>query len=441
MRICGTDPFTLFGDLDGNGGNEQTQADVYDLEDRLTQTVRGATTVTLTYDGDGHRVKKVAGATTTWYLVDDRNPTGYAQVLEERTTASGSPTVLYTYGADLLCQTRGATTHYYVYDALGSVRALVNTSGQLTDSYTYDAYGILIEKRTLSGGSLVPTTGGTLNSYLFTGEQWDADLGMYYLRARYYAPGLGRFWNFDTFEGSHSDPLSLHKYLYAHANPVNGVDPSGHEFSFVGTLTALTTAEGLQTMKAAVDTRIQWSIRNMAKQIVNDAMPNDLNQQLGKQGEEVWEKYLNKVPGFRVMRAKGSVSGVGPDIYGIALRNRRIVVFIGEVKASDGRVPGIGKLEWNVVNATRQMSANWIDNYASKAVEGLLEMGLEGLGLGQFKQLNRAGKIEVYLLGALRKFNGWKIRGFRMMHLGDDEVIPDTTEGGFPEITNERDLP
>ena len=39
-------------------------------------------------------------------------------------------------------------------------------------------------------------------TYLFTGEQIDPDLGMYYLRARYYQPVIGRFWNMDSFEGS-----------------------------------------------------------------------------------------------------------------------------------------------------------------------------------------------------------------------------------------------
>ncbi|MDP0499534.1 MAG: RHS repeat-associated core domain-containing protein [Verrucomicrobiota bacterium JB022] len=68
---------------------------------------------------------------------------------------------------------------------------------------------------------------GTLNAYLYTGEQWDADLGMYFLRARYLNPDTGRFHTLDTYEGSRSDPQTLHKYLYAHANPVMGVDPSG----------------------------------------------------------------------------------------------------------------------------------------------------------------------------------------------------------------------
>jgi hypothetical protein len=40
-------------------------------------------------------------------------------------------------------------------------------------------------------------------------------------------PNTGRFWTPDSFEGFQTDPLSLHKYLYAHGNPVNRIDPSG----------------------------------------------------------------------------------------------------------------------------------------------------------------------------------------------------------------------
>jgi hypothetical protein len=42
-------------------------------------------------------------------------------------------------------------------------------------------------------------------------------------------PGDGRFWTMDSFEGRLTDPFTLHKYLYANADPVNNLDPSGHE--------------------------------------------------------------------------------------------------------------------------------------------------------------------------------------------------------------------
>src|SRR5207247_4024034 len=65
--------------------------------------------------------------------------------------------------------------------------------------------------------------------YLFAGEQWDPDLGLYYNRARYMNPNTGRFWTMDENEGNPTDPLSLHKYVYAADNPVNRIDPSGEE--------------------------------------------------------------------------------------------------------------------------------------------------------------------------------------------------------------------
>jgi RHS repeat-associated protein len=63
--------------------------------------------------------------------------------------------------------------------------------------------------------------------YLYCGEQYDADLGMYSLRARYMEPGRGRFWTQDEYEGRNADPETLHKYLFCSADPVNGGDPSG----------------------------------------------------------------------------------------------------------------------------------------------------------------------------------------------------------------------
>jgi RHS repeat-associated protein len=106
---------------------------------------------------------------------------------------------------------------------------LTNSLGQVTDTYDYDAFGNLINR-----------TGTTPNDYLYTGEQFDANLGFYYLRARYMNPSSGRFFTMDSFEGSANDPISLHKYLYTKANPVNNIDPTGRT-----TLTELNVTFGI----------------------------------------------------------------------------------------------------------------------------------------------------------------------------------------------------
>ena len=50
---------------------------------------------------------------------------------------------------------------------------------------------------------------------VYRGEQYDTDLGLYYLRARYYNPATDRFMSRDPEDGNPYDPASLHKYLYA----------------------------------------------------------------------------------------------------------------------------------------------------------------------------------------------------------------------------------
>jgi RHS repeat-associated protein len=219
-----------------NALGERSTTDIYDFENRLILRLKSdGTQLSLSYDADGNRIQKTRfdvsaqPVSTTSYLVDTNNATGYAQVVEERTFEISNPasqiTKVYTYGADLISRSeisdaQIANTLYYLYDGLGSVRALSDESGTLTDTYSYDAFGNLIAR-----------TGSTDNAYLYRGEQWDADLGLYYNRARYLNPDSGRFWSMDSYEGSPSDPASLHKYLYANANPIAYDDPSGN-FSF-----------------------------------------------------------------------------------------------------------------------------------------------------------------------------------------------------------------
>jgi len=80
--------------------------------------------------------------------------------------------------------------------------------------------------------------------------------GLDYLRARYYDPTLGRFISRDAYQGSLNDPMSQHKYQYAHANPVVNIDPSGYLTSlqeFAAVSVALTSLAGLSfTTGAAI---------------------------------------------------------------------------------------------------------------------------------------------------------------------------------------------
>jgi len=224
-------------DANGNTIASNNITYTYDLENHLTQVVdqTGGQPVTIVYDGDGNRVSVTANGVTTKYLVDTLNPTGYAQVVEE--IVDGAVQRAYTYGHDLISQRQliggSWVASYYGYDGHGSVRFLTDANGEVTDTYDYDAFGNLIRQ-----------TGNTPNVYLYAGEQFDSNLGFYYLRARYLNPGAGRFWTMDSYEGAEGDPASLHKYLYADANPIAYIDPSGH--FFVGA--ALNMAPALLSM-------------------------------------------------------------------------------------------------------------------------------------------------------------------------------------------------
>ncbi len=68
------------------------------------------------------------------------------------------------------------------------------------------------------------------NEICYTGGIYDWASGQYYLNARYYDPGTGRFLSEDTYGGDVNEPDTLHLYAYCANNPVNYVDPSGHAY-------------------------------------------------------------------------------------------------------------------------------------------------------------------------------------------------------------------
>ncbi len=165
------------------------------------------------YDADGNMVARVQGGVETRFLLDigRKNPT-----ILEVYHPDGSVIASYTYGHGRILQTSGGTVTYYVTDALGSVRALTDSTGTITDQFTYSAFG-----------ELTGRTGVTLNAFLFTGELRDSLTGLDYLRARHYDPAIGRFVSRDPFPGLPSIPSTLNPYAYVSNNPVSLTDPSG----------------------------------------------------------------------------------------------------------------------------------------------------------------------------------------------------------------------
>jgi RHS repeat-associated protein len=207
-------------DVNGNTLTTGGKTFAYDFENRLKSMTEASVAVTIQYDADGNRVSKTANGVTTQYLVDDLNPTGYAQVVEEVT--AGAVTRQYTYGLQRISQNQQIanawTPSFYGYDGAGTVRLLTDSTGTVTDTYDYDAWG-----------NTANTTGSTPNVYRYRNEQFDSDLDLYYLRARYFNPVSGRLLTRDPWAGVVTNPVTLHRYLYASGDPVGHGDPSGRD--------------------------------------------------------------------------------------------------------------------------------------------------------------------------------------------------------------------
>ena len=122
---------------------------------------------------------------TTRYLVNDKNPKRATPKWLKKSSAVQF-NALTPMESNRISQSQlisGTWTRsFYGYDGMGSARLLTDSTGTVTDTFDYDAWG-----------NAVNTTGTTPNLYLYRGEQYDSDLGLYYLRARYFNPLTGRF--------------------------------------------------------------------------------------------------------------------------------------------------------------------------------------------------------------------------------------------------------
>jgi RHS repeat-associated protein len=192
-------------DANGNLLSDSINTYTYDHANRLIGVSDGQDSYAFAYNGLGDRLQQTTPGGTTNYTLDLN--AGLTQVL-----ADGTNTFLYGLGR---IGQQGADWAYHLPDALGSVRQLADPTGAVISAQSYEPYG-----------ESLGAFGSPASSYGFAGEWTDAT-GLQYLRARYYAPEVARFIGRDLWAGASMNPVSYNSWLYAYANPINLVDPSG----------------------------------------------------------------------------------------------------------------------------------------------------------------------------------------------------------------------
>lgn len=212
-RLTGIDgTTTLLYDDDGNMTSKTrtgfTQTFRWDGLGLLASTTLNGVTTEFGYDAFGRRVRKTTPSGTLRYLHDGDN-------LLAEVDGAGNPVREYTFYPAVdrpLAVRQGGRTYYYLTELPGHVAALVDANGQAVNRYGYTPWG-----------ETTATENGPKNPLRYAAREYDSETGLYYNRARYYDPSLGRFIS--------EDPIGLaggiNVYAYVGNDPVNATDPSG----------------------------------------------------------------------------------------------------------------------------------------------------------------------------------------------------------------------
>jgi RHS repeat-associated protein len=200
-------------DANGNLTSNGIDTFVWNARNQLTQITEGGNTkFSYAYDALGRRTSKsvVGAAAPTTYLYDGSN--AVQEVIGNVTNP-----VLTGLGIDerfARNDVNGRTD--LLTDALNSTIALTDSTGAIKQQYSYDPYGNVTQSDTATGFT---------NPYLYTGREADST-GLYYYRARYYSPTMGRFISEDPlgFGGKQNN-----FYEYSYSNPIMYLDRNGED--------------------------------------------------------------------------------------------------------------------------------------------------------------------------------------------------------------------
>ena len=176
-------------------------------------------TVDFAYDSDGKRVRKTSGENTTTYYYNGNVLSGLVRRAVGSTGAGTTVQFVYdTQGKPFMLRLNGKTDYFYLYNGLGDVTGLVDSSNQVVVRYQYNSWGKVTSTQDTSGVSLA-----TLNPFRYRKYVYDPETGLYCLGSRYYDPEVGRFVNADDFETLTYQMDSVqgkNLYQYCFNNPI-----------------------------------------------------------------------------------------------------------------------------------------------------------------------------------------------------------------------------
>ncbi|MBI5098912.1 MAG: VCBS repeat-containing protein [Nitrospirae bacterium] len=195
-------------DANGNMVSGAGRTFTYDYDNRPTSIVLNNNAVISVYDAGGQRIKKTA------ITGGVQKTTTYIGNIFECT--DGICTKYIFAGSQRIAKIDNTGNHFYHTDHLGSSTVITNQSGGSEEQVFYYPYGESIN------------TGSNIARHKFTGQEWDAETGLYYYGARYYDPKIARFTSADTIVPNFANPQSLNRYSYVYDNPVVISDADGH---------------------------------------------------------------------------------------------------------------------------------------------------------------------------------------------------------------------
>ncbi len=267
---------TAYGDNVANSIDKLVEKTsyTYDGFNRLkkTETIKDSirTTAEYTYNGDDLRVSKTLKKSSNNYTAEVTNYQYDRQNVILETDANNNIQARYIKGINYIAKLDNKnTTTYFLYNGHGDVVQTVDEAGTLQNQYDYDIWG----NPTL-------TIETTSNAIRYAGEFLDNETGLYYLRARYYDPYIGRFISEDSYWGEDSNPLSLNLYTYCENDPIRHVDPSGHAIRslFGGLGGAIESTIGRGTNSIGNSTRNAIQENNNSPKSANTTNNSNKNQ-------------------------------------------------------------------------------------------------------------------------------------------------------------------